>query len=182
MSATVYLGLGSNLGRRRDHLRQGVRALVAGGVEPGRLSSVVETPPLGYEDQPAFLNLVMEGRWGEGPGPLLELMMDVESREGRVRSFPNAPRTLDVDLLFFGRRIIRAPGLRVPHLRWRVRSFVARPLAEIAPDLVDPETGWRVEEVARTWPMEPEEVRLLHDEWFDEWLEELFEEFSEEGR
>lgn len=157
----VCLALGSNLGGRLDHLRKGVRGLKEGGVVVERVSRVVETPPLGYEDQPPFLNLALGGRWGATPGALLDLMRDVEEGAGRTRSFPDAPRTLDVDLVFFGERIVRSPALTVPHPRWRERTFVARPLAEIVPDVLDPETGWRVEEVVRSWPMGPEEIRVV---------------------
>ena len=157
----VCLALGSNLGGRLDHLRGGVRGLEEGGVVVERVSRVVETPPVGYEDQPPFLNLALGGRWGDTPKSLLALIRDVEEDAGRIRSFPDAPRTLDVDLVFFGERIVRSRGLTVPHPRWRERTFVARPLAEIVPDVLDPETGWRVEEVVRSWPMGPEEIRVV---------------------
>jgi 2-amino-4-hydroxy-6-hydroxymethyldihydropteridine diphosphokinase len=155
----VFLGLGSNLGDRLGFLRGGLRALVRGGLTIEVVSSVVETPAVGYEDQPAFLNLVTVGGWSREPGDLLGLIACVEAEAGRTRSFRNAPRTLDVDVIFYGCLILRRPGLRVPHPRWKDRSFVARPLQQVAPELVDPETGLTVDEVCRYWPQGPETLR-----------------------
>ena len=155
----VSLGLGSNLGDRVGFLRGGLQALVRGGLTIEVVSSVVETPAVGYEDQPAFLNLVAAGGWGREPGDLLGLIARIEAEAGRTRPFRNAPRTLDVDVIFFGALILRRPGLRVPHPRWKDRSFVARPLQQVAPELVDPETGLTVDEVCRYWPQAPEELR-----------------------
>jgi len=154
----VVLGLGSNLGDRIGHLRDGLHALAGGGLALERVSSVVETPAVGHENQPSFLNLVAVGGWEGGPEDLLALMRRTEAGAGRTRPFQNAPRTLDVDLIFFGALILRRPELRVPHPRWRERSFVARPLQQVAPKLVDPETGLTVEEICSVWPQLPEEV------------------------
>lgn len=154
----VFLGLGSNLGDRIGHLRVGLHALARGGLTIERVSSVVETPAVGYENQPPFLNLVVAGKWADGPEDLLALMHRTEAGAGRTRPFQDAPRTLDVDLIFFGARIVRHPGLRVPHPRWKERSFVARPLQQVAPKLVDPETGLTVEEICAVWPLLPKEM------------------------
>ena len=154
----AFLGLGSNLGDRIGLLRGGLQALARGGFKVHRVSSVVETPAVGYEDQPSFLNLVAAGEWERRPEDLLALIRRAEDEAGRTRPFPGAPRTLDVDLIFFGSLIVRLPGLRVPHPRWRIRSFVARPLQQVAREFVDPETGFTVDEVCRFWPQEPEEV------------------------
>jgi 2-amino-4-hydroxy-6-hydroxymethyldihydropteridine diphosphokinase len=157
----VVLALGSNLGDRERYLREAVLGLKEGGVVVERVSSVYETPPLGGLPQRSFLNMVVGGRCALSPMSLMEIGRRLEEDAGRERTFSGAPRTLDVDLLFFGRRIVRAPGIRVPHARWKVRSFVVRPLLEILPGLRDPETGWRVEEIAALWPMEPKEIRLV---------------------
>ena len=159
----VVIGLGSNLGDRLDHLCFAAHELGREGVPLHTVSSVVETPPVGYSDQPPFLNLVALASSDLPPRRLLAIFHSVEERRGRERPFPNAPRTLDVDLLFFKDRILREPGLRVPHPRWKERSFVVRPLAEIAPGLRDPETGWTVHEVALGWPCEPREIRIELD-------------------
>jgi 2-amino-4-hydroxy-6-hydroxymethyldihydropteridine diphosphokinase len=155
---TVFLGLGSNLGDRLRFLEEGVYSLQRGGVAVRKLSSVVETPAMGSEGHPPFLNLVVAGEWAGEPDALWEVMVAAERRVGRERPFPNAPRTLDVDLLFFGGLILRTLHLRVPHPRWKGRSFVVRPLQQVAPGFVDPETGLTVADVARLWPQQPREV------------------------
>ncbi len=142
-------------------LLRAVRGLSEHGVEMEDLSSVYETPPLGYLQQPPFLNLVLVGRTSLGPREILALSGRLEREAGRERSFPHAPRTLDVDLIFHGGRIVREPGARVPHPRWRERSFVVLPLLETLPGFRDPETGWQVAEVARAWPLEPREIRVV---------------------
>ena len=154
----VFLGLGSNLGDRLGYLARGLRSLTAGGLVIERISEVVETPAIGHEDQPPFLNLVVEGCWGGTPEALMSLMGQVERDSGRERPFPNAPRTLDVDLIFFGDRILRMPDLRVPHPRWKDRSFVVQPLQNLAASFRDPETGLTVEEIGHAFTQEPVEI------------------------
>lgn len=155
---TVFLGMGSNLGDRLGFLRLGLEALARGGLRIDRVSAVVETPAVGYEAQPPFLNLVAACGWEGGAEALLTLIRRVEAEADRIRPFRNAPRTLDVDLIFFGDLIIRSPGLRVPHPRWKERSFVVRPLQQLAPGFSDPETGFTVDEVRRKWQQKPEKV------------------------
>jgi 2-amino-4-hydroxy-6-hydroxymethyldihydropteridine diphosphokinase len=155
----VVVALGSNLGDRLEHLAFGVRRLEEEGFGLEALSPVFETPAIGYQDQPDFLNMVTVGRTDLAPAGLLALLKSIERDAGRRRAFTNAPRTLDLDLVFFKGRIVREPGLTVPHPRWKERSFVVRPLQSLCPDLVDPETGLRVDEVWRIWPQEPEQIR-----------------------
>lgn len=137
----VALALGSNLGDRVAHLRSAVRRLAESGVEIERVSSVYESPPAGYDDQPDFLNAAVVGRTGLLPEELLDVARRLEAEAGRERSFANAPRPLDVDIVFYGDRVIRRRDLRIPHERWSGRAFVLAPLREIAPGLRDPETG-----------------------------------------
>lgn len=145
--SVVALALGSNLGDRLEHLRDGVRGLAEGGVRLEAASSVYESPPAGYTGQPDYLNAVVVGTTRLAPEAVLELARQVEAGAGRERSFPNAPRTLDVDIVLYGDARVDEEGLRIPHPRWRERPFVVVPLAEVAPDLVDPETRRTVEEV-----------------------------------
>ena len=159
-SPIAAVALGSNLGDRLSNLLMGLRRLEKHTLSLEAVSSVYETPPVGYQDKPDFLNLVTLATSPLPPGQLLPIFQAVEERAGRERSFRNGPRTLDVDLVLFGDRIIRMEGLQVPHPRWRERSFVALPLAEIGPDLRDPETGWRVGEIRTFWPMEPSDIRV----------------------
>lgn len=161
LSQPLVVALGSNLGDRLGNLCCAVQGLEAEGIHLEALSSVFETPPIGYLDQPPFLNMVALASADLPPRRVLSIFQSVEERAGRKRGFPNAPRTLDLDLLFFNDRIVREGELRVPHPRWKERSFVVRPLVEIAPYLRDPETGWQVHEVAQFWPLEPKEIQVV---------------------
>jgi 2-amino-4-hydroxy-6-hydroxymethyldihydropteridine diphosphokinase len=107
------------------------------------------------------LNAVVLARTRRAPKDLLGLIHALEAEAGRDRTIRFGPRTLDVDLVLFGDRIIRDPVLTVPHPRWKERSFVVLPLSEIAAEVRDPETGWTVAELARKWPMEPKHIRVV---------------------
>ena len=143
----VYVGLGSNLGDREQTLRAAVAALAAHpAVEVVAVSSLIDTEPVGYTDQPRFLNGVAALDTGLSARELLELLLEVEHSFGRRRDgVPRrGPRTLDLDLLLYGGDEIDEPGLRVPHPRLHERRFVLEPLAEVAPGLEVPGRG-RVE-------------------------------------
>jgi 2-amino-4-hydroxy-6-hydroxymethyldihydropteridine diphosphokinase len=140
----AYVALGSNLGDRERTLREAVAALGAeDGVEVVAVSSLIETEPVGFVDQPRFLNGVAALETERPAGALLELLLDVERRFGRVREGVPAhgPRTLDLDLLLYGDAEIDEPGLRIPHPRMHERAFVLGPLAELAPGLEIPGRG-----------------------------------------
>lgn len=138
--ARVFLGLGSNLGDRVEHLATALQRIRELG-EVRAVSGVYETAPEGFIDQPPFLNLVAELETVLEPVELLEATRGIERARGRVRSFRNAPRTLDIDVLLFGRRVVEAEGLTIPHPRMETRVFVLVPLLEIAPEAADPLTG-----------------------------------------
>jgi 2-amino-4-hydroxy-6-hydroxymethyldihydropteridine diphosphokinase len=129
---TVYLGLGSNLGDRRAHL---AAALVRiGRLAPiRRVSSLYASQPVGFDRQPGFLNLAAALRWRGSPRALLAALKRIEREGGRVSTFRNGPRVIDCDILDFGGRVSRRPGLVLPHPRLAERRFVLAPLAEIAP-------------------------------------------------
>ncbi len=133
----AYIALGSNLGDRLAHLRRAVRALRELG-EVEAVSPVYETEPVGYVDQPRFLNTVLRLRTELSPRELLERMQQIERQEGRVRTFPNAPRTLDLDLILYDDVVTETPELTLPHPRFHERAFVLRPLVDIAPDVAHP--------------------------------------------
>jgi 2-amino-4-hydroxy-6-hydroxymethyldihydropteridine diphosphokinase len=140
----AYVALGSNLGDRERTLREAVDALRAeDGVKVVAVSSLIETAPVGYVDQPRFLNGVVAVDTELAAGALLALLLDVERRFGRVREGVPAqgPRTLDLDLLLYGEAEIDEPGLRLPHPRMHERAFVLEPLAELAPGLEIPGRG-----------------------------------------
>ena len=138
--ATAYLGLGSNLGEREENLRQAL-VLLSAKVDFEDVSSVYETEPVGYKEQPLFLNLVCRIATDLPPDELLHVAKDVETRMGRIPSFPNAPRIIDIDILFYDDRIVSTQELTIPHPRLQRRAFVLLPLVEIAPDLIHPELG-----------------------------------------
>lgn len=154
----MVLALGSNLGDRVLHLRRGLEAL-ARVVRIEAVSSVYESRPVGYRAQPDFLNLVIVGETGLAPEELLARMQEVERAAGRERSFRNGPRTLDIDLIFFGGRLVEGERLRVPHPRWSERAFVLAPLQEIAPSWTDPVSGCTV---AALWGRRRGELEPAH--------------------
>lgn len=136
----VFLGLGSNQGDREAHLAHAV-ARLAGATRLTGLSSVYETDPVGFADQPPFLNMVVRLETDREPDDLLRLTRAIEAERGRVRRFRDAPRTLDVDILLFGERRLDSDDLTVPHPRMHGRAFVLVPLLELEPTLAEPATG-----------------------------------------
>jgi beta-ureidopropionase len=140
----VAIALGSNLSDRAAHIAAGIAALRQ-YIPDLIVSSLIETPAEGVGPQPDFLNGAAAGSWRGSAESLLALLQGIEHDCGRERPFPGAPRTLDLDLIFFGDAVIDSPGLAVPHPRFRERSFVLTPLAEIAADWLDPVTGSSVE-------------------------------------
>ncbi len=138
--ATVYIALGSNLGERAAYLGTALARLRAYLVVTA-ISPVYETDPVGYADQGPFLNAVIGGTTRYSPAALLGALQGIERDLGRERPFPNAPRTLDLDLLSYGTLVLDTPDLTVPHPRLHERAFVLAPLADIAPDLVVPGLG-----------------------------------------
>ena len=135
------IALGSNLGDRRAHLDYATSRLgsILGKI---RVSTYFDTDPVGVPGrQPRFLNAAAIGKATLSARELLDTLLEIERERGRERSVRGAARTLDLDLVLFGDQILNAAGLTVPHPRFRQRRFVLEPLAEIAPDLVDPVTG-----------------------------------------
>jgi 2-amino-4-hydroxy-6-hydroxymethyldihydropteridine diphosphokinase len=134
---TAYLSAGSNIGDRKQHLDAALRFL-GGELRIKKVSSFFETEPVGYRDQPWFLNLAIEIETLMSPSELLCLCQDIETSCGRMRTFANAPRTLDLDILLFEDVIMNESGLVIPHPRLSERRFVLEPLAEIAPATMHP--------------------------------------------
>lgn len=143
----VAIALGSNLGDRRAHLDYAIDALRLDLADMA-VSSFLETQPVGVgpEHRP-YLNAALVGRTQLPARLLMERLIEIEEEQGRARPYPMAPRTLDLDLVLYGDQIIEEEGLSVPHPRFRERDFVLRPLAEIAPEMIDPVTGKRVSEL-----------------------------------
>lgn len=133
----AYILAGSNLGERKANLDFAVASLGKGG-SVTRISSCFETEPVGYLDQPWFLNQAVELETLLAPPELLSLCQSIETAAGRVRTFANAPRTLDLDILLFGDVVLNRSDLVIPHPRLAERRFALEPLAQIAPDFIHP--------------------------------------------
>jgi len=142
----VAVALGSNLGDRRAHLEH-ARARLTRLLIDACFSREMDTEPVGVRVQPRFLNAAAVGRTALDPHALLRELLAIEAERGRVRPAPGVARTLDLDLILFGDRIVESPDLILPHPRFRERRFVLSPLAEIAPDMVDPVSGLTIRDL-----------------------------------
>jgi 2-amino-4-hydroxy-6-hydroxymethyldihydropteridine diphosphokinase len=136
---TAYIGMGSNLGDRLQHLKDAAALLsAADGIQLKELSPVYETAPVGYTDQPDFLNCVAKLSTVLTPRELLEQCFEIENSLHRKRTVRWGPRTVDLDLLFYGEAVQDDPDLTLPHPRIQERAFVLIPLMDLAPDLIHP--------------------------------------------
>jgi len=140
MIQNAYVGLGSNLGDRAGYLLLAVRGMLDAGLDVIRLSSIYETAPVEYEDQPAFLNMVAELRGSTLPAAdqMLARLLRIEYALGRTRDVRMGPRTIDLDLLIFKDQRSDTDFLTLPHPRLHSRRFVLVPLAELVPNLIHP--------------------------------------------
>src|SRR5262245_47393240 len=136
----IYLALGSNLGDRISNLKSGLDGLSSRGVEIVRSASIYLTEPRDLVEQPWFLNTIAEARTSLDPRTLLDTCLAVEQASHRKRPADSSkgPRTLDIDIIFYGDQVVRQPGLVIPHPRFADRRFVLVPLTEIAPSFIDP--------------------------------------------
>lgn len=137
-SHTIYLSLGSNVGDRLANLRAAIAALGPAGVQVKKVSSIYETEPVDYLDQPWFLNAVVEGETNLEPLALLRALQSIEAQMGSKKEFSKGPRLIDLDILLYGAETISFPELQIPHPRLVLRRFVLVPLVEIAPQLTHP--------------------------------------------
>ena len=137
--ATVFLGLGSNLGKREENFRKALK-LLAKKVKVEKLSSFYETEPQGFKEQDFFLNAVCKVSTDLKPQEVLILAKDIEAKLGRKPGFRNSPREIDIDILLYDDLRLDIPDLIIPHPLLATRAFVLVPLAEIAPGMVEPVT------------------------------------------
>ncbi len=144
----VFLGLGSNLGDRADFLRRAIEMLLEdGGVSLINSSSLLETKPVDYLNQPDFLNQVVVLETQLPPTEMLAKCQAVELELGRKRNVPKGPRTIDIDILLYGDSVISEPELKVPHPEIKNRDFVLQHLLELEPELCDPVSKIKYSEV-----------------------------------
>jgi 2-amino-4-hydroxy-6-hydroxymethyldihydropteridine diphosphokinase len=134
----VYLALGSNIGDRESNLRAAILSFPAAGITVRRESPIYETEPVGFVDQRWFLNMVVEAETALFPMQLLTRIGKIERELGRVRTVPNGPRTIDIDILLYGSAVVRTARLEIPHPRMHERRFVLAPLADLAATLRHP--------------------------------------------
>src|ERR1700686_3621758 len=134
----IYLSLGSNLGDRAANLERAIKALPAAGVRVLRRSSLYETEPVDFLDQPWFLNCVVEAETLLPPEQLLPILQGIERQMGSRKLVARGPRIVDLDVLFYGEDVIRTPEMEIPHPRMAERRFVLVPLAELAPAIRHP--------------------------------------------
>lgn len=144
---TVYLSLGSNSGDRDILLARALERLASDDIRVVRVSAIYETEPRDFPDQPWFLNQIVEIETSLFPKQLLSRVQKIELGLGRVRNQWKGPRTIDIDILFYGNAIVSTPGLEIPHPRLTDRRFVLEPLAELTSDLRHPRTRQTVREM-----------------------------------
>jgi|UniRef100_A0A7V3RFS9 2-amino-4-hydroxy-6-hydroxymethyldihydropteridine diphosphokinase len=138
MDHLVYVAFGSNLGDRKHNILLAIDEMKKRGMEFLRISTMYETEPYGLKEQPAFINCAALIRTTCAPMELLETLLNVEESLGRVREVKWGPRTIDIDIIFYDKKIINFVDLIIPHPDMQNREFVLRPLSEIAPTYVHP--------------------------------------------
>jgi 2-amino-4-hydroxy-6-hydroxymethyldihydropteridine diphosphokinase len=142
VTTTAFVGIGSNLGDREAHLSRAIELLSAeDDIEVTAVSQIRETEPVGPVEQGLFLNGALRVETVLAPRELLDCLLDVEQRLGRVRRERFGPRTIDLDLLLYGDEVVDEPGLTVPHPRLTERRFALEPLADLDPGLTIPGSG-----------------------------------------
>lgn len=156
---TIYLSLGSNVGDREHNLRTAIDRLSAPDLHVLRTSPIYETEPVDYTAQRWFLNLVVEAETSLFPKLLLSRTARVEHELGRVRAVAKGPRTIDIDILLYGRAVVQTATLEVPHPRMAERRFVLAPLADLVPNLRHPVTHKTVREMLDAAPVQ--KVRVI---------------------
>ncbi|QNU68633.1 2-amino-4-hydroxy-6-hydroxymethyldihydropteridine diphosphokinase [Ruminiclostridium herbifermentans] len=147
--ATAYIALGSNIGNREDNLNKAIEMLKQNDeVEVNKISSYLNTAPVGYTDQPDFLNAVVEVKTTLSPHKLLMVCSDIEKKLKRERIIHWGPRTIDLDILLYEDLVLNHEDLVIPHPRMHEREFVLKPLKEIAPKAFHPVLKKTIEDIS----------------------------------
>ncbi len=149
----IYLALGSNLGDKKTYLNRAILFLKE-NVAISKVAPMYESHPVGYQEQDAFYNTVLEGETFLEPFGLYLFVKKIEKTLGRVERFKNGPRELDIDILLFNQEVIELPELVIPHPRMHLRDFVLRPLVDIAPNIIHPILGKSMKELYQQLPLE----------------------------
>lgn len=144
--AEIFIGIGSNLGDKEKNIRKAIY-LVSEKCRILEISSLYETEPVGFKGQDLFLNCALQAETSLSQGELLEFVLSIEKKLGRLRTIKNGPRTIDLDILFYGNEIIKEDNLIVPHPRLHERLFVLEPLNEICPNFIHPAFGRSIEDL-----------------------------------
>lgn len=161
----VYLGLGSNLGDRRANLAGALDRLRLGGkLKISGVSRLYQTTPVGYADQPDFLNMALEAETELEPTELLDALKKIEADMGRQKTVRNGPRPIDIDIIFYNGLVMETDKLQIPHPRMHTRGFVLAPLADLNPHLFHPELGVTVERLLEKLDLTTEGVELYTSE------------------
>ena len=145
--ATIYIGIGSNIGNREENCRQAIRFLEENGISVKKQSEMYETEPWGVKDQPKFINMAIEIETNKKPEDLLGILKNIENQMGRTESVKWGRRVIDLDILLYDDLSIETPHLEIPHPFMHEREFVLKPLAEIAPDKKHPVIGKTIKEM-----------------------------------
>ncbi len=143
----AYIGIGSNLGNRKENCLRAIELLEKKGIIIKKKSSLYETKPWGIEHQPLFLNMAIEIETDLEPEKLLKVLKDIEAEIGRKHTFKWGPRIIDLDILLFNDIIVDKKDLKIPHPLMHKRDFVLKPLSEIAPEINHPLLKCRIDEL-----------------------------------
>lgn len=145
--SVAYIGIGSNVGKRKENCYRALTLLKQQCINITKMSSFHETEPWGYENQPLFLNMVIEAETELGPRELLKTLQKIEKTLGREKFFKWGPRAIDLDILLFDNMTVQGNDLMIPHPLMHIREFVLKPLCEIAPALRHPVLKASVQEL-----------------------------------
>ncbi|MGB1361186.1 MAG: 2-amino-4-hydroxy-6-hydroxymethyldihydropteridine diphosphokinase [Alphaproteobacteria bacterium] len=152
--ATVFIAIGTNLGNRQENLKTAISELKKNNVNILSESRIYETAPMYETEQERFLNMAVMGEYDQSPDDLLKLLKKLEEEIGRVPSFRNGPRLIDLDILYYDNLVMDTEHLQIPHIRINERQFVLQPLLDINQDWIDPRTGKSINDMAGAIPMD----------------------------
>jgi 2-amino-4-hydroxy-6-hydroxymethyldihydropteridine diphosphokinase len=161
---TVYLALGSNVGDSLHYLQKAYQLLGDGVLQNPRMAPIYRSKPVGYIDQPDFLNTVVSGQTDLAPGELLTRIKQLEHQIGRIKRFRWGPREVDIDIILYGDLVFETPDLIIPHPSYHERIFVLQPLLDLDPSLVDPASHKPIAKILADLPADTAPLEALTSE------------------